>query len=126
MKIDATQTLDLLERMREAASAAPAEHGSFEGIRGTDTAPPATASSPLEASLRTTAERALRGEFSDAAAVRGEVVEQILRERWTQRVGEDKVAEMIDELSANLVDDPEFQREIDEMLVVAARTVSTR
>lgn len=127
MKIDPTTTHDLFDRMRRAAgtdktanataasaTAAPVEVDSARQADG------------LERDVRVTAERVLRGELADPAQARGAVVEQILRHRWDGRVEAAQLDQMVDALTATLVDDPEFRRQIDEMLVLAAREVGTR
>jgi hypothetical protein len=137
MKIDGSQFADdLLQRMQEAH-----EQQKTSTVSGTDTqktfsveqlaatrepeAVGEVAASGLETQLRATAEKALRGEFPDSAAVREAVVEDVLRDRWEAKVGRSQVEKMIRTLKPTLVDDPEFARQVDEMLIMAARSVGT-
>ncbi len=128
MKIDPTQTHDLLERMRSAAQSAATPSGASAGAARSpaDAVGAATPDvSPLESNLREIAQRALDGAYADASQLRGDVVQQIVRDRWQGQIRPEKVEELVDELSRTLVDDPEFSRTVDEMLVLAARHVST-
>lgn len=137
MKIDGSHIADdLLQRMQEAhetqatqatQDAAPQKTFRLDELQGTSAAQPVEATQPsaLEARVRETAQKALRGEFADAEAVRAAVVEDVLRERWEPKVGRAQVAKMIKTLKPTLVDDPEFTRQVDEMLVMAARQLGS-
>lgn len=139
MKIDGTQFADdLLQRMQEArdtqktesTEAVGSEQQTFSLDELQQSSPVAqsqrTEPTELESKLRVTAEKALRGEFESAEAVRGEVVEHILRDRWENKVGRGKTAKMIRSLKPTLVSDPEFTREVDNMLITAARQLDTK
>ena len=138
MKIDGTQIADdLLQRMQEAhetqkttgpSDAAPSQK-SFRLDDVQKAAGPQrldeTQPSALQSRVRDTAQKALRGEFPDAAAVRAAVVDDVLRERWEPKVGRAKIAKMIKTMKPTLVDDPEFTRQVDEMLIMAARNLGS-
>ena len=134
MKIDGTHGTDtLLQRMQEAhqspeSVATEATNDVGKGFRVADVSPTApteateaTEATRLVSNLRSTAEKALRGEFAGPSEVRAEVVDHILRERWEAKLGKAKTAKMIRTMKPTLVDDPEFAREVDEMLIMAAR-----
>lgn len=137
MKIDGSQFADdLLQRMQEAHKQDKTDGvGKTEGqktfsIDQAQTARPAdqvgkAEPTQLQTRLRTTAEKALRGEFPDAAAVREAVVEDILRDKWEAKLGRTQTTKMLRALKPTLVDDPEFTRQVDEMLILAARNVGS-
>lgn len=138
MKIDGSQMADsLLQRMQQANRAPEVESTTSVGseektfsvgeLQSAGPAAPTKAAEPsaLETELRATAERALRGEYNDAQSLRAEVVEHILRDRWEAKVGRAKTAKMIRTLKPTLVEDPEFARQVDEMLIMAARELGS-
>lgn len=135
MKIDGSRVADdLLQRMQEAheqqkTSQIDKADGqktfSLDQVRSAQETQKTSEveKTSLQTRLQTTAEKALRGEFKDAAAVREAVVEDILREKWEPKVGRAKAAQMLRTLKPTLVDDPTFTRQVDEMLILAARNV---
>jgi hypothetical protein len=139
MKIDGSQMADdLLQRMQEAHEQQGAgavdettagtdktfRVDELQGPRETDSVQK-TERSDLELRLEETAQKALRGEFDDAASVRSEVVDHILRDRWESRVGKAKMSRMLRTVKPTLVADPEFTRQVDEMLIMAARQLGS-
>lgn len=141
MKIDGSQMPDdLLQRMQEAheqkrtdavdgasdavGTDATFSVGDLQGVEAPREVEP-TERADLELRLEETAKKALSGEFPDAQSVRGEVVEHIIRDRWESRVGKAKTSQMIRTLKPTLVDDPEFSRQVDEMLIMAARQLGS-
>lgn len=120
MKIDPSQAAGLLERMREAAGASATDGPSAIVSQH---AVEATEFGPLEARVRAAAEQVLAGAVTDAAAVRAEIVEQILRARWEDTLPAAEVDRLVEETAVPLAEDPEFMRQVDEMLILAARKV---
>ena len=137
MKIDGSQFADdLLQRMQEAHEQDKTTKAGKTEAQKTFSLDPTHAAHPtesiaraepseLQTRLRATAQKALRGEFREAAAVREAVVEDILRDRWEDKLGRAQTTKMLRALKPTLVDDPEFTRQVDEMLILAARNVGT-
>lgn len=140
MKIDGNQlTDDLLQRMQEAVEQQKTKE--IDGTPGAEKAsfrldelqPPqqvdateASQASPLQTRVRETAARALRGEFSDSESIRGAVVEDIVRDRWEPRLGRAEARKIVKSMKETLSGDPEFARQVDEMLILAARELGSR
>lgn len=124
MKVDAPGpvTPDILTRMREAAAVAPSDQIAAPRVSES----PMPAAAPEAAAMRGIAERAIRGEFPDSTAVRTEVVEELLRLRWSAHLPAEELGQMLHELTPTLIDDPAFVREVDELLLLAARELDTR
>lgn len=125
MKIDPTSVRDLFERMREAARVETSAGGAIAETGSADALSATGEPQGLAGQVRITAERALRGEFADPAEARAEVIEQILRHRWEDSVEPARLEEMVAELKPTLSSDPEFRRQVDDMLILAAREVGS-
>ena len=123
MNVDPLSLGDLLARMREVAEAGAADSASVDGASGVGQTAPASAAEALSEALRTTAARALRGEFDTALQLRSAVAEQIVRSRWANTLGEPDLSAVIGELTPSLATDPEFGRQVDEMLLLAAAEI---
>ncbi len=132
MKIDGQTGNELLQRMQEAheanydgvAGAAPS--GAKFSVAGASEARPVAEPSELQAKIEVTASRALSGEFADAESIRAAVVEDIVRDRWETKLPRRKLQTMIGDLKSTLASDPEFSRQVDSMLLLAARSLGGR
>lgn len=129
---DASASLgELLERMEQAHRGEAAEQvrqtddtaasdGPDAGAEST-TGEAVDAISPrLESRLLETARGALEGDFGSVDEVRSEVVDAIIDERYADRLSDGEADRIAETLRATLTADPNFQREVDNMLVLAA------
>lgn len=127
---------DLLARMQEAAEAAKSEKVSNDfsvpaqeaSSKVDPTGPgtqPAEPTSNLSQRLKVTAANALEGKTESADAVRSEVVDIVIDEKYGDTLSGKEKRKLTKNLKAALVDDPTFKREVDSMLLMAARDIGT-
>ncbi|MFP4600480.1 MAG: hypothetical protein ACOC9W_00695 [Persicimonas sp.] len=102
-----------------ATDAAPAQSLGAVGGAGAGAEP-----SELQSRLLETAARALDGDFDSADALRGEVVEAIVEQRYADGVPDEQLDGIKDTVRATLTGDPVFRDEVDNMLVLAARELA--
>lgn len=127
MKIDGqNQLVDLIQRMQEAHDTAKTDGASFS--LSEQVAHTSRVDSPTEAGLidrlKETATKALDGGFKDAESVRLAVVEDIVDDKLADLVPKrSEKKKLIDGLQRTLVQDPEFEKQVDDMLIMAAREV---
>jgi hypothetical protein len=133
MKIDGQPAAELLQQIQEL-------HRQSVDQTTTDSAPgfsvdtaspasstaPASASTPLQDRIEVEASRALNGEFSTDAEVRSAVIDVIIDEKFGDRLSVADRRKMTRTLKENLVDDPGFVRQVDDMLLLAARELARR
>lgn len=125
---------DLFSRMEQARDAEVGEAGkaSAEPVEKSALAAPnsapAQASGELEGALQgqllEAAASALRGEFSSENELRGHIIELILAERYAPAVGPAERREITQSLQILLNEDPQFIRQVDQMLLNAARLLA--
>ena len=128
MKIDGqNQAIDLLQRMQEARDA-----GQTDATKATFAVEPsrettaADTTPSLDGRLRDVAVKAMDGGFKTADDVRVAVIEEIVDDRLDALVSKrTERKRLIDGLKTTLVDDPEFQKQVDDMLVMAARDIGS-
>ncbi len=89
-----------------------------EGAASTDAMP------SLDRKVVGIAERVLRGELQDAGSARKEVLHAIVDERYGDAIPKSQRRQTIKVLEQNMLDDPAFTREVDQMLILAARQVT--
>jgi len=129
MKIHGHAGDDLLQRMQEAHERQRVEGGTVggmaadrtEGARPADAIePPESTARALDARVRDIANRALAGEFATSGEVREAVIGEIVDERFGEGLDLSTRRDMTRVLRDALADDPEFGRQVDDMLVMAA------
>ena len=122
---------DLIQRMKEA------HHSEVEQAPESDAPSSATATSAesvggadesddakLQENLLGTASDALDGKYESSDQLRGAVVETIVDTRYGTNLSDEQRTSVVDTLKQTLVDDVEFQREVDNMLILAARELA--
>ncbi len=127
---------DILERMerahrQEAAEGvddaqSPSGAASAESLGAATGAGATSEPSELQSRLLETAARALDGEFDSADALRGEVVDAIVEQRYADGVPADQLDGIKNTVRATLTGDPVFRDEVDNMLVLAARELARK
>jgi hypothetical protein len=70
------------------------------------------------------AERVLKGDLSDPVATRREVLSAIVDDKFGDMVEPSQKRRTLEMLEATLGEDPSFTREVDDMLVLAARSLA--
>lgn len=129
MKIDGQNlAADLVQRMQEAHKSAKSDAATETfSVQTQNVEPASETKSPLESKLQETANAALNGEYKDADAIRSAVIEHIVDEKLshltTKRTERKK---LVEGLERTLLTDPEFQNQVDDMLVMAARQIGAR
>lgn len=113
---EAAEGVDDAEASSSAASAQSL--GAATGADGT------SEPSKLQSRLLETAARALDGDFTSADALRGEVVDAIVEQRYADGVPDEQLDGIKDTVRATLTGDPVFRDEVDNMLVLAARELA--
>jgi len=129
---------DLFSRMQEAAQDArisgtdakfavetrATEANEVSGVSPAETVEPAEPKAvELDGRLKATAARALDGSAESAEEVRGEVVEIIVDDKFGETLSAREKRTLTKNLKTALVDDPAFKREVDSMLLLAAREI---
>jgi hypothetical protein len=132
MKIDGQPTSELLQQMQELHQDSVEQTGNAESASFTVDQTEASAPvhsvevSPLQERIEVEATRALNGDFASDADIRGAVIDAILDERLGDRVSGSDRRKMVKTLKENLVEDPGFVRQVDDMLLLAARELARR
>jgi len=131
MKIGQGQldTSQLIERMQKAHAESKEVKGSGASFALDAAGAPATESAPasgIERSVLEIAERVLNGELSDPSATRREVLEAIVDDKFGAMVEPSQKRRTLEMLEFTLGEDPAFSREVDDMLVLAARSLADR
>ena len=116
---------DLLERMEAAHSqgisqADQASAADGAGAAGGGAEQLEEPAGELEARLLDTARAGLEGGFESADDIRQKVVDVLVDQRYADRLSDEEHRQVRDTLRASLVNDPQFRREVDNMLVLAA------
>jgi len=123
---------DLLQRMEKARSREVEESASFDEAReaadggsvdGAERAAEVDESDPVESRVMETARRALDGDIESPEAARDEVVEAVAEERYSGMIDETNRDDFMKSVKDSLADDVEFQAEVDNMLMHAARRI---
>lgn len=128
MKIDGSQSGDLLRQLQEAQQSArtseekKTSESTFSAhLQTADSAERAAPDPPsaLETSIMQTAQDAIAGNFNSDAQVRRQVIKAIVYHspKYESDAERNNMVEQLDQL---LGTDPTFRRKIDEMLVMAA------
>lgn len=133
MKIGQNTATSLLEKMQqahaEAADGAAKRPTSFSvntpaGVAGPT--PGAAPASPLHASVSEIAGRVLSGELKTPERARVEVLHAIIKDKWGDKLSPAQHRQVSKSLEQNLVDDPAFVQEVDQMLILAALELGKR
>lgn len=120
---------ELVERMEatEAPAAVDEEMAGVEdrGALDVGMAPsaPSGDADRLETRLGETARRALAGEFDSLDQVRGEVVDAVIEERYSESLEEAGATDVASTVRAALQSDPNVCRQVDHLLVAAAASL---
>lgn len=77
--------------------------------------------SPTAAGLESIATQVLKGELQDEREVRGAVVDVVMESKW-----KNLDPSQVDAVKVLLVDDPEFGRRVEDMLILAVRELAQR
>lgn len=132
MKIGQNTASSLLEQMQQAhaesaKTAAPRTSFSTAAPDVVGAAPPgASATTPLQSSVSAIASRVLSGEIKSPESARVAVLHAIIDERWGDKLSPAQHRQISKSLEQNLVDDPTFVREVDQMLILAALELGKR
>lgn len=122
----------LIEQMQKAHAESVSESGKAGGssrqfsvgsseAAGAANAPEAV--SPLDKKLVGIAERVINGEISDENAVRTEVLHAIVDERYGDMFEPRQKRQALKTLQHTLTNDPNFSREVDQLLIFASRQI---
>ena len=124
MKVNGSSSLDpsLIEQMQKAHSSAKTQEAApaFSTEGAAQVAPPASTPPPSQGVNRV-AGRVLSGEISDPVEARREVVVSLVDERFGAIVPAGKKRQAVSMLEDTLLEDPNFAKEVDQMLLMAAR-----
>jgi len=128
MKIGQGQldTSQLIERMQKAhaESKETKDTGSSFSISAAASTNESAPTSGIERSVMGIAERVLKGDLSDPVATRREVLSAIVDDKFGDMVEPSQKRRTLEMLEATLGEDPSFTREVDDMLVLAARSLA--
>ena len=131
MKIGQNTASSLLEQMQQAhaesaKTAAPRTSFATAAPDAVGAAPGASATTPLQSSVSAIASRVLSGEIKSPESARVAVLHAIIDERWGDKLSPAQHRQISKSLEQNLVDDPTFEREVDQMLILAALELGKR
>lgn len=129
-------TENLLQRMREAHAEARTEaaagrrvvvagQASLPELENASRAETSVDQQKLQARLLAIAGDALDEKYATPTDIREAVVDAILDERFGDSVKGIEREHVSNTLKASLVDDPQFSRQVDNMLILAARKLGT-
>lgn len=85
-------------------------------------ATPAAPASPIERAIVAVAQDVIQGRIDSPERARGAVVDAIVAHSYGHLLSGDQAT--VDMVKLSLVDDPQFQREVDDMLIHAARDLA--
>lgn len=85
----------------------------------------ATQASPLQSSILKIAQKVLDGKHAEPVAARREVIEAIVDDRFGAMIDPSKRRQAVSMLEYTLSEDPHFSKEVDQMLIFAARDLAT-
>lgn len=85
----------------------------------------ATQTSPLQKSILQIAQKVLDGKHAEPVAARREVIEAIVDDRFGAMIDPSKRRQTVSMLEYTLSEDPHFAKEVDQMLIFAARELAT-
>lgn len=140
MKVNqGAQPSQLFEQMRKAHTDRKDESGQVGkgagfSLQGTSASAQAGAmsasqqtqkSSPLQQSILGIAQKVLDGKLKEPVAARREVIEAIVDDRFGAMVDPSKKRQTLSMLEYTLSEDPQFAKEVDQMLIHAARELAT-
>jgi len=114
----------MLERLQEVYST---EREQVESKGGSKTEPAASAErpekvlSPTAAGLESIAVRVLKKEFLEEKEIRAAVIDVVMESKW-KALEQSQIAEV----KEILLDDPEFSRRVEDMLILAVRELAQR
>lgn len=112
----------LEETQKSGGSSSTFSMGEVEAAQPSD----ATSSLPsLDRKVVGIAERVLKGDLKDAIGARKEVLHAIVDTRYGDMIPTHKRRQTVQLLEQNMLDDPAFSKEVDHMLILAARQVAT-
>lgn len=93
---------------------------SMEQVQGSSPAP-AEKVSELDKKVVSIAERVLKGELEEPGEARQEVLHAIVEERYAELLTGPRKRQALKTLEGAMLGDPAFAREVDRMLILAAR-----
>jgi len=102
----------------------PASAAGGFGVQGAQ-ATQASQTPPLQKSILQIAQKVLDGKHAEPVAARREVIEAIVDDRFGAMIDPAKRRQTISMLEYTLSEDPQFAKEVDQMLIFAARELAT-
>lgn len=84
------------------------------------------AANPMESSLMSIAQKVVEGDINDPVDARRQVIAAIVDERYGAMIEPEQRAQTLSMLEHTLVDDPQFSKEVDHMLILASQQLATR
>lgn len=94
------------------------------GVQGA-TGAQATQTTGLQKSILQIAQKVLDGKHAEPVAARREVIEAIVDDRFGGMIDPSKRRQTVSMLEYTLSEDPHFAKEVDQMLIFAARELAT-
>lgn len=128
MKINGQNTaVDLIQRMQDAHKSEKTSPTKDFKLGGPQKVGKEVETSPLDGKLRISAEKALSGEIKTARELRLEVISHIVDEKL-DGIAKTRVTKkkLVQGLESTLLSDPEFGKQIDDMMVMAARSIAKK
>ncbi len=131
MVIDGQPGVELLQRMQELHQETLEQTKgtstfSVDAPSSTDATSPTSEVSALRERIEVEATKALRGDYASDSEIRSAVIDLILDERLGEQVTPAQRRKVGKKLKEDLVDDPGFVRQVDDMLLLAARELARR
>ena len=119
----------LIEQMRQAhaegkAKASKTGEG-FSLPQEASQGAPSTAS-PIESSLMSIARKVVEGDINTPVDARKQVIAAIVDDRYGNMIEPQQRTETLSMLEDTLVDDPQFSKEVDHMLILASQQLATK
>lgn len=124
-QLDASQLIEQMQKAHNEGQEARATGGGF-ALQGAAAPEAPREVSALERSVMQVAQRVLDGEVTEPVAARREVIGVIVDERYGELVEPSQRRRAMQALEVTLGQDPTFAREVDNMLILAARDLATR
>lgn len=128
MKIQNGAPSQLIEQMRKAHAERKAQLSEQGGqsfkLQEGQQANQATAPSEMESSLMSIARQVVDGKLNEPVAVRRQVIEVIVDQKYGALIDPAQKKQTLSILEYTLGDDPQFAREVDNMLILAAQQLA--
>lgn len=117
----------LIERMQKAhAEVKDSPKATSFSLQAPSRAAQSPAASPVERSIMDIARRVMSGDIKGDTQTRRHVLEAIVDDRFSGMVEAGQKKQTLEMLEYTLGEDPAFGREIDDMLILAARSIANQ